>query len=161
MLQTSQSRSIGSLLTLILNESFNNGTVTPHFAEQVIEQGCFSQCTREQFLSKMRFPAYLPHDRFNGESELALRSRGWLLIQIDMGKWINKIHTTIGTLQQPVVNVRAAIAAFGFVISGWRSEAGGHKGIVSNNEPSGTRQTRPCAVNGTDSSGDFLREGSE
>jgi hypothetical protein len=50
-----------------------------------------------------------------------------------MGKWINKIYSAIRTLQQPMINIRAAIAAFGFVIFGWGREAGGHEGILSVN----------------------------
>jgi hypothetical protein len=59
------------LSLLKLDETFNDRTVAVNFAEQVIEQGCFSHGTREQFLYGMRFSPYLPHHRFKGEREFA------------------------------------------------------------------------------------------
>lgn len=74
----------------------------------------------------MRFPAQLPHHGLDPQCKLISRSRRWRLIQIYMGKWIDEIGTTIRTLQKVMVNVSTAITTFGFIIFGWRGEAGGY-----------------------------------
>jgi len=74
----------------------------------------------------MRLPAQLPHNGFNGERQLAPR--------FELGTFffrfirLIQIHAAIGALHQVVVNVRSAIATFGFIVFGPRSggEAGGH-----------------------------------
>jgi hypothetical protein len=48
-----------------------------------------------------------------------------------MGKWIDKINAAIWAVQQIMINICAAIAAFNFVIF-WRgSDTGGHQGYSS------------------------------
>ena len=77
----------------------------------------------------MRLPAQLPHQRLDRQRELALRAKlGTLLFRL-IG--FIQIHSAIGTFHQIVINVRAAIAAFDFIIFGWGSEAGGHEEISS------------------------------
>lgn len=45
VLDAGQSRRSGSLLTFVLDQAFRHGPVPAHFAEQVVEQGSFSQRT--------------------------------------------------------------------------------------------------------------------
>jgi hypothetical protein len=104
------------LPSFIFNESLHHGPVAAHFAEQVIEQGCFPQRTYEQLLGGMRFSAYLPHHRFDGESEPALRAElGTFLFRFV--RFI-QVDSAIGTTYQVVVDVCAAITAFGFIVRG-------------------------------------------
>ena len=78
----------------------------------------------------MWFPAYLPHHGFDHKREFTLRSKlGTRLIRLIR---LIEIHPAIGTLQQVMINVRAAIATFDFIIFGWRGDTGGHAKIVSN-----------------------------
>lgn len=80
----------------------------------------------------MGFSPDPPQEGFDHEREPALRAWGRLLIQINMGKWINEIRAAIGALQQIVIDVRAAIAAFDFIVFGRGRDTGGHSQIVSN-----------------------------
>jgi len=79
----------------------------------------------------MRFPAQLPHHGFDGKRKFALRAELGTFLFLPI-YWVNQIHSTVGTTHQIMVNVCATIAAFGFIVSKWRSEAGGHEEIVSN-----------------------------
>jgi hypothetical protein len=56
---------------------------------------------------------------------------------------VDQLYTAIGALEQPVVNIRAAIAAFGFIILWGKRNAGGHDEIVSKKGTSGTQQDPP------------------
>ena len=38
-------------------------------------------------------------------------------------------YSAVWALQQPVVDVRPAIATFGFIIFGWRGDTGGHENL--------------------------------
>jgi len=56
---------MGMSLTFVFDQSFHYGPVAADLAEQVIEQGCFSQRAGEQLFGGMWFSAQLPHHRFN------------------------------------------------------------------------------------------------
>ena len=126
VLQTGQTRRAWPLFFLMLDQPLHHGSVTAHPAEQIVEQRSLPQCAREQLFCDMRFPADLPQERFNHERELALRSRRRILIQIDLWKRIYQVCAAVRALQQPVINIGAAIAAFGLILSRWGSDAGGH-----------------------------------
>jgi hypothetical protein len=119
-------------LTFVFNEPLHHRPVATHFPKQVIEKDSFSKCSCEQFLRNMWFSAYLPDERLDGQSESAFRTDFGRFFWFRKLKGNDKIGTTIRALQQVVINVRAAIAAFGFVVPGWRGNGGWHAGIVSN-----------------------------
>jgi hypothetical protein len=58
VLDTDQSRGVWSLAALILDQPLHRGPVTAHFAEQIIEQGGFSQRTDKQLFGGMLLAAY-------------------------------------------------------------------------------------------------------
>jgi hypothetical protein len=77
----------------------------------------------------MRLPAQLPHYGFDLQREFTFWSKlGTFFLRLI---WLIQIHPAIRALHQIMVNIRAAIATFDFIIFGWGSEAGGHEGIVS------------------------------
>src|SRR5258705_13392669 len=77
----------------------------------------------------MRFPAYLPQNRFDGERELTLRAELGTLIFCLVR--LIQIDPAVGTSYQVMVDVCAAIAALDFIICRGRSNAGRHEKIVS------------------------------
>jgi hypothetical protein len=113
----------------IFDESLHRGPVATYFAEQVIKQCGFSQCTCEQLLRRMRFPAYPPQNRFEGERELTLRTELRMFLFCIM--WLIQIDPAVGATHQVMVDVCAAIAALDFIICRGRSNAGRHEKIVS------------------------------
>jgi hypothetical protein len=116
------------LLTFIFDKTLYCRTVTAYLAQQVIEQDGFPHYTCEQLLGGMWLPTYLPHYGLNRKREFALRAKLGTFLWLGV-YWVNQIYSTVGTLQQPLINVRTAIAAFDFIVFGWRGEAGGHVNI--------------------------------
>ncbi len=84
----------------------------------------------EQLLSDMRLPAQLPPHGLSPQRKLTLRSKRWTFLWLRINR-VKQIHPAIGALHQIMINIRAAIAAFHFVIFGWGSDTGRHQGTVS------------------------------
>src|SRR5258706_1915573 len=89
----------------------------------------------------MWLAAKLPHHGFNGKRKFTLRSKlGTFLLSFIR---LIQIYSAIGTLHQIVINVRATIATFDFIIRRGRGEAGGHERIVSQTN-SYEKQNKHC-----------------
>lgn len=129
VLDAGQARRTRFDLFLVPDQPLHYGPVPAHLAEQVIKQSGLPQRACEQLLGRVRLSAQLAHERFHFERQLALRlERRALLFRLIR---FDQIHPTVGTLHQVMINVRAAIATFDFVIFGWGSDASGHEEIVS------------------------------
>jgi len=112
----------------IFDETLPRSWVTAYLAEQIVKQFLLFQYSGKQLLSRMWLPAYLPQQGFEDKRESALWAKpGTCLLRLV--RFI-QIDPTIRTLHQPAINICAAIAAFYFVIFGWRSEAGGHAVVI-------------------------------
>lgn len=126
ILQTDRSRRTWGQLFLIIDQPLHHGPVPARLLEQIVKQSRLPQRPREQFLSDMWFPAQPPPHGLNPERDLAFRSKRWMCLFLRIDR-VNQIHAAIGTLQQAMINIRAAIAAFDFIIFGWGSDTGGHR----------------------------------
>lgn len=132
VLQAKQSCGIGSLLTFIVDQPFDHRPVAACLAKQVIKQCRFHKRAAEQILRDMWFFAQLPDHGFQPQGKPALGAARWSLGFLNNGIWIQEIDAAVGTLYQTLIDIGAAIAAFGFIVFGWGSDAGGHESIVSN-----------------------------
>lgn len=129
VLDAGQARRSHPVLLLVLDQSLCCRPVPAHLAEQVIEQRGFPQRAAEQLLGDLRLPAQLPHHGLDPQRKPALRAQAGRLLFFRTHR-VNQIDSAMRAFHQPMINIRAAIAAFGLIVFGWGSDTGGHGGPI-------------------------------